>query len=103
MDISDPHDRHPAELQSWLQDLCDRSTAYTICTYSPTVIHLVEQRWCDAGEPYYDRVILRADRAAMDVSLLAGFDSEWLMHFSLADLYTHGEFDSVLISKGRKS
>lgn len=89
-----PHEAHPHQIRAWVEAVHARETAWIVCTYSPVVIAAVIRIWND-GPAAYARILLRADDGAA-TPLLEVKDAEWLEHFTVEDLYVHGEFDDVL-------
>ena len=88
---------HPRVLRSRIHDLHEARARCDVHTWSPLAIFEVTTRWIgDSEADWLERVYLRRSLAAPDVRIVDVWAPTWLAHFSLADLYIHGEFDDLL-------
>ncbi len=87
---------HPRLLRSRILDLHEARESIVVQTWCPLVIFEVTACWIsDSESGWLERVLFRLATGS-DVHLVAVRAPDWLAHFSLADLYMHGEFDDLL-------
>ncbi len=88
--------QRPAEIRdAWLairNDDCDDSD---VCTFSPLVADLFVSDYRDGAGiiAAYDDVYVYDGERDRPVTEFAS--AEWMAHFSLGDLYMHGEFEKA--------
>ena len=99
-----PDQQTPAETRRIARDLHETRNNVKVWTLNPLVIRCVIEVWKEAGiesEEIYRRTFLirrkvPGDSVMQMTRLLGAYETTWLNHFCVEDLFIRGEFDDLL-------
>lgn len=87
-------DMHPGSIRAELERLHGLPSEVAVATWSPVALEETVRLWratCEPGEEWA-RIFLRS-YTGHETALVHVRDPGWLAHFSIADLFLHGEID----------
>lgn len=82
--------------EEWLAIISDDCDDSDVCTFSPIVADLFVRSYRDGAgivAAYDDVCVFDGER---DRPVTEFASAEWMCHFSLGDLYVHGEFEKEM-------